>query len=190
MAKYCRNCGAQAADEAKFCLSCGHQFPPQPQPPPVQPFSPIPERRPMPPPVATPSWVSTPTQERPGCLIVYVVAMSSLGLAAFSLLMASILALDVVPGVSLSNLPGGLEMALIYLVIAAVSIAVAIGTYELRPWGRVLAMVVQSLGILLNLYLLVRAIQLSAGVLGVVLALVVQVCIIWWFGSQAELFSE
>ncbi|MBR6547943.1 MAG: zinc ribbon domain-containing protein [Clostridia bacterium] len=49
---FCRNCGAQVSDQAKFCNRCGYQFgqvsqPVQPAPQPVQQYVPI-EEPPMP----------------------------------------------------------------------------------------------------------------------------------------------
>ena len=205
MAKYCQNCGAQAADEAKFCLSCGHQFaappPPAQQPTYQQPTyqqptyqQPTYQQPPYQPPYQQ---VPTAAKDRPGCVIVYLVLMI---LAALFFLVVFVFAggllADVMPMFG-SGSGTGIAVIVIGVVIAALFVAVAIGAYELKVWAPVAAIIIHALVGLLYLVGLISTLTAAdrvgytptGSIIVAIVILALQGIAIWWFAQNREYFT-
>jgi len=115
---FCQRCGNTLAPGARFCNSCGT--------PVTTPAAPISLARPT---------------------LVTVIAILHFVGGAFMLL-ASILGFTVEAGSTQSDRALGIVLAAVFVLFGALSLAAGIGLWKMREWGRILQIVLASIGLL------------------------------------------
>jgi len=189
---YCMKCGAQNADNSRFCLQCGT---------PLQVPSYSRAGANVPPAVWTPAVPGLPAQSparrRPGCVVAFGILLL---LGTLLLFLGAIFVLGQSgPAIGmLETLTGSAPRTLAGLVIliqAALGLATALGLFKYKDWARWLVIVLTGLDVLWITYVLLRTGSLLARVGGglelfiLIMLDIGLIVVVAWFATHGQDFD-